>query len=354
VKIRSRKRCYLHIGTHKTGTTSLQAFLSRHEHWFARRGVHYTRTGRTQLGNHNLAWQLYGDPRFERRFGTVEALHDELRRTRSPIVAISSEDLCLLHDLPDAIEQLTTTVERAGFEPVVVLDVRPQVDYVESLYASYARFAGRHPSFTSLPVRSFDDYANEGLWTGKVTSFRSTLLEYDVLVDAFAAVVGHDKIIVRPYTADAPSSALLESWLNVFGTSLDPSSMRRINSANVEAMRPSFSTMFRALDGLPIRPASRDFELAGDAAFHAFTAADIDVWVRRFAGSNERLSRRLGVRFTAVTDMRLRFALQSEAATDDYHRALRRLRDGIRPRIPCSHGETQEVRPDQKHHAGWT
>jgi hypothetical protein len=351
--MRNRKRCYLHIGTHKTGTTSLQSFLSRHERWFARRGVHYTRAGRTQLGNHNLAWQLYGDPRFERRFGTVETLHDELRCTRSTTVAISSEDLCLLHDLPDAIAKLTATVESAGFEPVVVLDVRPQVDYVESLYASYALHAGRHPGFTSLPVRSFDDYANEGLWTGKVTSFHSTLLEYDALVEAFACVVGHDRIMVRPYTANAPS-ALLLSWFNVFGTSLDRSSMRRINSANVEAMRPSFRTMFRALDRLPVRAASSDIELAGDAGFHAFTAADIDVWVRRFAGSNERLSRRLGVQFTAVTGKRLRFALKSEAATDDYHRALRRLRDGVRPRIPCCHGETQEVRPNRKHHAGWT
>jgi hypothetical protein len=325
-----RKRCFLHIGTHKTGTTSLQAFFSRHEQWLSKRGVYYPRAGRTEFGHHNLAWQLYGDPRFEARFGTVEGLRSELLRCRVPVVAISSEDFCLLYDLPDAIERLIEAIQGGGFDPVVVLHVRSQIDFIESLYATYASLAGRHPNFAYLPARSFNDVADEGFRTGAVTLMRSTLLEYDVLADAFARLIGERRIIVRAYTAAAPPSELLAAWLSLCAVPLNGWTDRRVRDAAVEGRRPTFAAIFRALGVKLEEDVSYDLSIAGDAPFHVCELADIERWTRRFAASNERLFQRFGVRLKAVSDARLRLAWKSESANEERQCAMRRLREGMR------------------------
>jgi hypothetical protein len=322
-----RGRCYLHIGTHKTGTTTVQAFSARNDAWLGRRGVHYPRAGRTQHGHHNVAWELYGDARFTPRFGTLAALGDELRRCKKPVVAISSEDLCLLHDLPGAIGRLAATIADSGYEPFVVLDVRPQIDYVEALYATYALLAGRHDDFMNFPPRSFDDFASEGFATGQITSCRPSLLTYDCLADAFAGVVGRERVIVRAYRAGPEPGALVESWLAQIAVPLDRSSRRRIRATKMEGGRPSFAAILHAL-GTPLTERGAGFPAIGETRFQAFEFSEIQSWERRFAASNERLARTFGARIGAVSDARRAEAMNAPA--DPQRRAVAGLRQEVR------------------------
>ena len=60
------KTVYLHIGTHRTGSTSIQRFLANVEEALAKRGVIYPKTGRpdtdwsNRYGHHLLHWSLVG------------------------------------------------------------------------------------------------------------------------------------------------------------------------------------------------------------------------------------------------------------------------------------------------------
>ncbi len=56
------KTVYLHIGTHRTGSTSIQRFMANAEEALAEQGIIYPKTGRpdtdwtNQYGHHELAW----------------------------------------------------------------------------------------------------------------------------------------------------------------------------------------------------------------------------------------------------------------------------------------------------------
>lgn len=63
------RTCFVHIGTHKTGTTSLQVALNRHCTELDGQYYLYPRTGRPTMapdGHHNIAWEIAGDWRFQR------------------------------------------------------------------------------------------------------------------------------------------------------------------------------------------------------------------------------------------------------------------------------------------------
>src|SRR6185312_16148290 len=52
---------YLHIGTHKTGTSALQTFLTRRSPGLEKRGLHYVQAGLGDAhAHHALSWSLRG------------------------------------------------------------------------------------------------------------------------------------------------------------------------------------------------------------------------------------------------------------------------------------------------------
>ena len=53
-----RKTLYLHVGTHKTGTTAIQALLTTRSDAFAQAGLFVPQTGRIDeaSGHYNIAW----------------------------------------------------------------------------------------------------------------------------------------------------------------------------------------------------------------------------------------------------------------------------------------------------------
>lgn len=89
----SERKCFIHIGTHKTGTTSIQHLLIRNSSALRERGYCYPQAGRLELspGHHNLAWEISSDHRFRDNYGSIgdvikEVINadycDSLRRVR--------------------------------------------------------------------------------------------------------------------------------------------------------------------------------------------------------------------------------------------------------------------------------
>jgi len=128
----------IHVGRHKTGSTSVQQCLQALEHPLGRLGVLYPHTGR--LGGQHLLWPasaLGTHPAVPpEQWCALEALQSALQeeqaRRRPRLLMLSSEVFCeLAYRQPQACEHLLTQLSSLG--PLRLLQVvRPLEGYVVS------------------------------------------------------------------------------------------------------------------------------------------------------------------------------------------------------------------------------
>lgn len=137
----NHRKIFIHIGTHKTGTKSLQTFLGNRIKELRRQGILYPRTGWNLYhapAQHNIAWELAEVPHFDPHLGTIRDLRAELSRHDGNVV-ISSEDFTgAIHNharFTDFLNLLRTD----GFDIVLVLFLRNQASHVISMYHMFLR-----------------------------------------------------------------------------------------------------------------------------------------------------------------------------------------------------------------------
>jgi len=129
-----KKRIYLHIGTHKTGTTSLQSWALANIDALAAQGFLYPQSGRMSGGNHSpLAWAIAGDSRSADL--SFETLLSEIRAAPQPKILISGEEFELLS--ADRISALATALSE--FDTRILAVFRPQPDLIRSQYAEWTK-----------------------------------------------------------------------------------------------------------------------------------------------------------------------------------------------------------------------
>ena len=202
------RQCFIHIGTHRTGTTSLQIALSAHSQ--ALQDCHYLyplsgRPPEAPHGQHNLAWEISGDYRFQKGSGGIEDLLKEINGTTHNVI-LSSEDFeCSIH----CFENFTKFIRRLQshqFEIKLLVYFRNQIDYARSLY-----FALLYYGFD----RPFDDFLDEILTRGLCT-WRDWICAfcYRDFLQRLEGIGGVD-IIVRSFE-DAKKRSLLADCLSNF------------------------------------------------------------------------------------------------------------------------------------------
>jgi len=203
----------LHVGMHKTGTTSLQTMIARNREHFAAQGLYYPGTGQVGVGDgqHNLAWELNGDERFDPGAGTLADLAGELRDHRPTGVLISSEDLEYLHDKPDRMVTLRGVLEDAGYSARIVITLREPSEYLESLYYELVH-QGR--------AGEFDTFVTEALEQRGIFSPGGIELDYSRLVGGFAGVFGNGALRVLDYDRNDAVGPVLEACADAIGTPL--------------------------------------------------------------------------------------------------------------------------------------
>lgn len=93
---------YLHIGTAKTGTSSIQEFISKNESVLANMGYYYPKTGNVHNCHHGIAFYWEDNPSFKKLFNIksnqLQLLKEELLKNKNKNIVISSECL-LLHSV---------------------------------------------------------------------------------------------------------------------------------------------------------------------------------------------------------------------------------------------------------------
>jgi len=183
--------CFLHIGTHKTATASMQIFLTSNEERLEQKGIFIPRSGRPwpgSGGHHNLAWELNGDPRFDPAFGSWHDILTEIRSRDPATVCLSSEDFEHLYRKPDSMHRIRQELKAIDYDVKVAVYLRPQADYLESLYVELLKNGGRLP-FRDCLGQIFDGGANAS------RDFWARGFDYLELLDSFAAAFGKDRIV---------------------------------------------------------------------------------------------------------------------------------------------------------------
>lgn len=129
------RKCYIHIGTHKTGTSALQEMLARHDVALQDKGFLYPRAGRPApyAGHHNIAWEVTGDHRFQPQHGTIGELVREIDAEPHDVI-LSSEDFEGAVDRSNKFSEFVRLLQSRGFSVILVVYLKNPVEYLPSIY----------------------------------------------------------------------------------------------------------------------------------------------------------------------------------------------------------------------------
>jgi hypothetical protein len=170
----TRRRLLLHVGMHKTGSTSIQRFLFANRARLHDRGVLYPDGPFVEPGHaahHALAWRILGRPGFT-DLSHWRAAVEFIRSDASRVVVLSSEDFSLLDT--DQIKALAEFLE--DFDVRVVQVIRNAWGYLTSNYKSNIGRTSMTDSFRTFMLRE------------------APHLEYARRADAWAAAFGDGSV----------------------------------------------------------------------------------------------------------------------------------------------------------------
>lgn len=199
------KEIVFHIGTHKTGTTtvqySLHQALARGQ--LAELGLYYPQAGRIgRNGHHNLVYEVASQTRFRENLGGWEALLQELQGRSEDRVVLSSESLSGYRNSPDLPEKCHALAQALGRRARVVAYLRPQSAYLESIYAQNAA-----TGYTSL---RFERYLLE--------SIAQRAADYGAVLKNWEARFGACEVF--PFQPQPGSTFLAQFFKTIFDISL--------------------------------------------------------------------------------------------------------------------------------------
>jgi hypothetical protein len=164
----------LHIGSPKTGTTSLQRFLFENEIALRDRGINYMRAGRSHIAHNPLPISVAQ----RNEAAALAAIVDEYERAPEQIHVMSSE---ILFRMIVAGRLDTYWPEALRGQTRVLCYIRRQDHYAEAMYKQRVK---------------------NGLVTIDRAAFlqqQTPKLKYSTLIDRYAAIVGIENVLVRPF-----------------------------------------------------------------------------------------------------------------------------------------------------------
>ncbi len=221
---------FVHIGTHKTGTTSIQNFLRTHASRLRECGIFVPTTGtlNRSSGHHNIAWQVRNDRRYRTDLGGVDELVAELKSSQASIAVISSEDFEYLSQYPHELRAFDERLETAAFATKYLVFFRDVEGYARSLFCELESTNG-WPDYDVFRK----SIQNEGFV--RVNGDWHYEFRYDLFVEKWEAILG-PKIYKYSYDEAVLGLGLLPSFLMTIGAS------KTVVNESLNA--PKLNTMF--------------------------------------------------------------------------------------------------------------
>lgn len=284
----------LHIGTHKTATTTIQDMLVHNAALLAQQGVIYPKLGRAN-GHHGLVtdWNhalplIYAYP--EGSLGTLRQIN-EAHASGDQTVFLSSEEFS--RGRRDSKPDFTAIrAALAGFERIeVVCVLREQWQFIQSIYLEVAK--SRQPP---RPPQIIDTALLEDMVEGLWTDYN---LLYDHLLDSFAP----DEITFLDFdqSRKAPGG-MLGVMLRHLGVTLDPAALALVNEGRSNASPGALPTWAANIIAEPgVAPPWLIESMTGAFEVQFSTGAPSRIWTREEcrtlvgygARNNTRLAERL-------------------------------------------------------------
>ena len=196
-----QRKAIIHIGMHKTGTTTIQATLAANRQSLIENGVLYPSAGAISTGGHlNLVYETISSWNYKPSIGSWNELIAETREHDLPLVLLSAENFSGAQNTKKIIDAIKAYCADVDAEPVIVAYVRPQYSYINSLYAQNAS--------TGYTNRLFADYVFENL--------KSDRLDYEKTFGPWFDSFSDVKII--PFEPDG-RSPLVQQFFSHLGLS---------------------------------------------------------------------------------------------------------------------------------------
>jgi hypothetical protein len=284
------------------------------------------RTSQASAAHHNLAWELNNDARFEPVFGTFEQLIAEIDSLHPPLVCLSSEDFEYLHQRSDSLYRLRDCMLRAGYNVKIIVFLRPQADYSESLYAELTKH--------DLAI-SFPDFLKQIL-NSKVVVHRDIwrfAFDYNHLVDSFTAVLGPDAVHVRPYLSHMSADYLIRDFLSIICPHFDaryldcPTAASKLNAKLnfAEVMHNLMTNKLKThhTEIQQVISTLHDNRMSG--SFDPLTLGELVKIYFRFLRPNRRMQMAHGVPVSCVSRCRFNEAIKAALGLGNGWRERRRI-----------------------------
>lgn len=240
-----RPRLLIHIGPHKTGTTSIQKFLHENRSALLAQGILYPCAGRCSRGqiqhyHHPLVKALVRqDAKAAQE--QIFNIHAEIAEHSPSVVVLSSEVFARPSVNPAAFAAIRDAFAEMDRQWIVYL--RRQDDLLVSLYAEYVK-------------------RDKLRWPRQITDLdQPKLLDHHARLQRFESMLGGDPLIVRSFELDRKH--LVGSFLALIGAQGDPGLYRDVGTAN-ESLPLWILRALRYANALPrpVQPTSRRLVMA--------------------------------------------------------------------------------------------
>jgi hypothetical protein len=226
----ARKTIFVHIGTHKTGTTSIQYFLRQQSRQLKQCGILVPRSGTLSrtTGHHNIAWDIRSDPLREPHAGGVDDLVVELKAAQENVAVISSEAFEYLVQDPDGLSQFHERLVGIGYDPTYLVFFRNTNDYMISLHRELsAHGVDKSLEWFEAEIEAKGSITVHGDWHHE--------FDYGRFVSRWKRAVG-DSILVFSYDEVAKNPGLLPFFFETIGASAEivaaSANLRPLNTRN--------------------------------------------------------------------------------------------------------------------------
>ncbi len=192
----AKRRLYLHIGAHRTATTSLQAFLASHRPHLAAHGFLYAYGVRRHVA---LANDIFAGRRQAAEVAAEIAAQADAMETPVHSVILSDEDICKRPDLTP-FAGLTD-----HFDVTIVYSLRRQDLWLESWFLQNVKWQW-DKTFGHLEFSTFIARRAEFPW-----------IAYGNYVARLAAIFGAENILLLPYEKEQMPDGPLAAFCTALG-----------------------------------------------------------------------------------------------------------------------------------------
>lgn len=343
-----KQTIYLHIGAHKTGTTSLQAFLLENAPAFREQGYYVPSPliGNTINGHIELPASLIRDfsdfwhetwPKLARGdSGRIwESTIRQIKESGCDMAILSSEVFVDIthkegrHASSEMGERICHYL--ADFDVRVIAYVRPVDEYLNSLY--------RQSIKSTAETRSYGEIAS-----GERNQERSFTLHPTVFLDFYSGLFGKDAILVKKYDRHSfPSGNIVEDFMATIGVQSD---LLRGHAASMKEWNQSVPEVDidfkRAFNAAGIGDASINSDISNillKAGRHVRkqTTLEPNFWEAlsgEIAAEHRALKERYGVELAATTEI-ADMASSSLTISDSFQIGLAAWSIGHAKQISC-------------------